>query len=144
MSLSAVIRDSLIRLLHSYSRPFHHIFDYPLCRNYCHIWIHSLKLLKIRILRIMLVNLDIDLSTCKYKSNSLCSNKYHSLINTVWNYFLKTIQKKKFIKILIQDYWYHKKYNTLVTCIIQEFFHRKDNRTKSMNLFSCMSIDKKY
>lgn len=32
-------------------------------------------------------------------------------------------QKKQFMKILIQDYWYHKKYNTLITCIIQEFSH---------------------
>lgn len=32
-------------------------------------------------------------------------------------------QNKQFMKILIQDYWYHKKYNTLITCIIQEFSH---------------------
>lgn len=32
-------------------------------------------------------------------------------------------QEKQFMKILIQDYWYHKKYNTLITCIIQEFSH---------------------
>lgn len=44
---------------------------------------YSLKLLKIRILRIMLVNYDIDLFICKYKSNSLCFNKYYSLINIV-------------------------------------------------------------
>lgn len=50
---------------------------------------YSLKLLKIRILCIMLVNYNKDLFICKYKFNivSLKFCKYYSII--IWNYFFK-------------------------------------------------------
>lgn len=97
------MRDSLIHLLHFYSPALHHISDDSQGRNQCHIWMYSLKLLKIKFLHIMLVNHDIDLQ-CIYMQlptqHSLNSYKCHSII---WNYFGKTIQKKQFMKILITD-----------------------------------------
>lgn len=48
-------------------------------------------------------------------------------------YFLKTIQKKQFMEMLITDD--NKKTKMLITCIIQEFLQRLDFRMKSSNFF---------